>query len=68
VTRDSVLSLAPGLVLAGLSTPAPKASKRVLNFFTARVNNNHTRETLCAQGRNPGPHPASARQTEPARP
>jgi len=68
MTRDTVLSLAPGLVFAGLFTPAPKAVKRMQRFFTARVNNNHTREALCAQGRNPGPHPGSAPQTEPARP
>jgi site-specific recombinase XerD len=37
------LSPAPSLAAAPLYVPTPKATKRVLEFFTARVNNDHTR-------------------------
>jgi hypothetical protein len=38
-----IVSPAPGLIPAPLFTPTPKAAKRVLEFFTAQVNNAHTR-------------------------
>jgi site-specific recombinase XerD len=39
-----ILAPAPGLIPARLFTPTPKAAKRVLEFFTAQVNNAHTRK------------------------
>ncbi len=39
-----VLSPAPSLQPAKLFTPTPKAAKRVLEFFTAQINNEHTRK------------------------
>jgi len=39
-----ILSPAPGLLPARLFTPTPKAARRVLEFFTAQVNNDHTRK------------------------
>jgi site-specific recombinase XerD len=38
-----VLSPAPSLTPAPLYAPTPKAAKRVLEFFTAQINNDHTR-------------------------
>jgi hypothetical protein len=38
-----ILAPAPALLPARLFTPTPKAAKRVLEFFTAQVNNPHTR-------------------------
>ena len=38
-----VRSPAPELQPAPLFTPTPKAAKRVLEFFTAQINNDHTR-------------------------
>jgi site-specific recombinase XerD len=38
-----IVSPASGLIPARLFTPTPKAAKRVLEFFTAQVNNTHTR-------------------------
>ena len=35
---------APSLQPAPLFTPTPKAAKRVLEFFTAQINNDHTRK------------------------
>src|SRR2546430_11660224 len=36
---------APAVFLpASLFTPTPKAAKRVLEFFTAQINNDHTRK------------------------
>src|ERR1700732_2151110 len=37
------LSPAPALLPAQLYTPTPKAAQRVLEFFTAQINNDHTR-------------------------
>jgi Site-specific recombinase XerD len=34
----------PGLLPARLFTPTPKAAQRVLEFFTAQINNDHTRK------------------------
>jgi site-specific recombinase XerD len=39
-----IVSPAAGLIPAPLFAPTPKAAKRVLEFFTARVNNDHTRK------------------------
>jgi site-specific recombinase XerD len=39
-----ILSPAPVLQPAPLFTPTPKAAKRVLEFFTAQINNDHTRK------------------------
>jgi len=43
-TTEIILSPAPALQPATLFTPTPKAARRVLEFFTAQVNNNHTRK------------------------
>jgi site-specific recombinase XerD len=39
-----IVAPAPALLTPQLFTPTPKAAKRVLEFFTAQVNNNHTRK------------------------
>jgi Phage integrase, N-terminal SAM-like domain len=39
-----VSSPAPGLLPARLFAPTPKAALRVLEFFTAQINNEHTRK------------------------
>jgi site-specific recombinase XerD len=44
MTTALVLSPAAGLVPARLFAPTPKAAQRVLEFFTAQVNNDHTRK------------------------
>ena len=46
MNRALILSAAPApsLIPASLFTPTPKAAKRVLEFFTAQVNNDHTRK------------------------
>ena len=45
MTRTEIaLSPAPELQPAPLFTPTPKAAKRVLEFFTAQVNNDNTRK------------------------
>jgi site-specific recombinase XerD len=41
---EIILSPAPELIPAPLFAPTPKATKRVLEFFTAQVNNDHTRK------------------------
>jgi hypothetical protein len=41
---DIVISPTPGLVPARLFAPTPKAAKRVLEFFTVQINNDHTRK------------------------
>ena len=40
---DLIISPAPSLALAPFYAPTPKAAKRVLEFFTAQINNDHTR-------------------------
>lgn len=40
---ELILSPAPELQPAPIFTPTPKAAKRVLEFFTAQINNDHTR-------------------------
>ena len=44
MTNDLILSPSPDLLPAPLFTPTPKAAKRVLEFFTAQMNNDHTRK------------------------
>ena len=44
MTTALILSPAPGLLPARLFAPTPKAAKRVLEFFTAQINNDHTRK------------------------
>jgi hypothetical protein len=44
VTQDIIPSPAPAGFLARLFTPTPKATKRVLEFFTTQINNDHTRK------------------------
>jgi site-specific recombinase XerD len=39
-----ILSPAPALIPAPLYAPTPKAAQRVLEFFTAQINNDHTRK------------------------
>jgi site-specific recombinase XerC len=39
-----IIAPAPELLAPQLFTPTPKAAKRVLEFFTAQVNNDHTRK------------------------
>jgi site-specific recombinase XerD len=41
---EIILSPAPELQPAPLFAPTPKAAKRVLEFFTAQINNDHTRK------------------------
>jgi len=43
-TRQLIIAPAAGLVPARLFAPTPKAAKRVVEFFTAQVNNDHTRK------------------------
>ena len=44
MTTALVPSAAPGLLPAELFTPTPKAVQRVLELFTAQINNDHTRK------------------------
>jgi site-specific recombinase XerD len=44
VATDLIVAPCPDLLPAALFTPTPKAAKRVLEFFTAQVNNDHTRK------------------------
>jgi integrase/recombinase XerD len=44
MTRAIILTPAAHLTPAKLFTPTPKAARRVLEFFTAQVNNDHTRK------------------------
>src|ERR1700686_5044444 len=44
MTTEIILSHAPALQPAPLFTPTPKAARRVLEFFTAQVNNDNTRK------------------------
>jgi hypothetical protein len=41
---DLVPSPTPAVLPARLFTPTPKAAKRGLEFFTAQINNDHTRK------------------------
>lgn len=42
--NEIILAPAPELQPAPLFTPTPKAARRVLEFFTAQINNDHTRK------------------------
>lgn len=44
MSTEIILSPAPELQPAPLFTPTPKAAKRVLEFFTTQINNDHTRK------------------------
>lgn len=44
MSTEIILSPAATLQPAPLFTPTPKAAKRVLEFFTAQINNDHTRK------------------------
>jgi site-specific recombinase XerD len=44
MTAALILSPAPGLLPARLFAPTPKAARRVVEFFTAQINNDHTRK------------------------
>jgi integrase/recombinase XerD len=44
MSTDLILSLAPAVLPARLFTPTPKAARRVLEFFTAQIDNDHTRK------------------------
>ena len=48
MSTDIILSPAPELKQPALFTPTPKAAKRVLEFFTAQINNDHTRKAVSA--------------------
>jgi site-specific recombinase XerD len=41
----TALIASPGVVPAWLFAPTPKAARRVLEFFTAQINNDHTRKS-----------------------
>jgi hypothetical protein len=43
-SESDILSPAAELQPAALFTPTPKAARRVLEFFTAQINNDHTRK------------------------
>jgi len=43
MTTDLIVAPLPELLPAALYAPTPKAAKRVLEFFTAQINNDHTR-------------------------
>ena len=43
-STDIVRSPAPDLQPVTLFTPTPKATERVLEFFTTQINNDHTRK------------------------
>jgi site-specific recombinase XerD len=44
VTTDIIIAPAPELQPVALFTPTPKAAERVLEFFTAQINNDNTRK------------------------
>jgi site-specific recombinase XerD len=43
MTTEIILAPSPDLQPAPFFTPTPKAAKRVLEFFTGQINNDHTR-------------------------
>ena len=45
MTTALILSPAPAVFPAALFTPTPKAAQRALKFFTAQINNDHTRKS-----------------------
>lgn len=44
MASDLIFSPAPSLIPAALYAPTPQAAQRVLEFFTAQINNDHTRK------------------------
>ena len=44
ITGTLIIAPAPGLLPARLFAPTPKAARRVVEFFTAQINNDHTRK------------------------
>ena len=44
MTNDLIVTPASDLLPAPLFMPTPKAARRALEFFTAQVNNDHTRK------------------------
>ena len=44
MSTDLVLAPAPSLLPATLFAPTPKAAQRFIEFFTAQINNDHTRK------------------------
>src|SRR5271156_494851 len=44
MTTELIVSPAAAVLPARLFAPTPKAAKRVLEFFTAQINNDHTRK------------------------
>lgn len=44
MTGDLILSPSPDLLPAALFAPTPKAARRAAEFFTAQINNDHTRK------------------------
>lgn len=44
MSTEIIPSPAPAVLPASLFTPTPKAARRVLEFFTAQINNDHTRK------------------------
>src|ERR1700694_5922134 len=44
MATEIIPSPAPAVLPARLFTPTPKAAKRVLEFFTTQINNDHTRK------------------------
>ena len=44
MTNEIILSPAPELTPAPIFAPTPKAARRTLEFFTAQINNDHTRK------------------------
>ena len=53
ITAGTGLTLSPASPLrpASLFTPTPEAARRVLEFFTARINNDHTRRAYLGAAR-----------------
>ena len=44
MSTEIILSPAPELQQPTQFTPTPKGAKRVIEFFTAQINNDHTRK------------------------
>jgi hypothetical protein len=44
VSKEIIIAPSLGLQPAALFTPTPKAAQRVLEFFTAQINNDNTRK------------------------
>src|SRR6516165_7520157 len=44
MTNEIAIAPSPDFRPAALFTPTPKAARRVLEFFTAQINNDHTRK------------------------